>query len=92
MREATEFADLHFVCVGTPQKKGEFAADVSFVDAAFTELAETLREGAVVVGKSTVPAGTASRLAPLIADGRRRTGVEPGVPPRGARRRRHAAP
>ncbi len=68
VRDATDFADLHFVCVGTPQKKGEFAADVSFVDAAFSELADTLREGAVVVGKSTVPAGTASRLAPRIAE------------------------
>ncbi len=55
---------MHFVCVGTPQKKGEFAADVSFVDAAITDLAEHLTPGDVVVGKSTVPAGTAARHAP----------------------------
>ncbi len=61
--EAAEFADVHFVCVGTPQKRGEFAADVSFVDAAVTSLCENLRPGATVVGKSTVPAGTAARLA-----------------------------
>jgi len=68
VHEATDFADLHFVCVGTPQRKGEYAADVSFVDAAFGELAETLVPGSIVVGKSTVPAGTAARLAPLIAE------------------------
>ena len=58
-----EFGDVHFVCVGTPQKKGEYAADVSFVDAAITELCRVLKPGALVVGKSTVPAGTAARLA-----------------------------
>jgi UDPglucose 6-dehydrogenase len=66
--EAAEFADLHFVCVGTPQKAGEYAADLSFVDAAFRSLAEHLRAGGVVVGKSTVPVGTAARLAVLIRD------------------------
>jgi UDPglucose 6-dehydrogenase len=58
-----EFGDVHFVCVGTPQKKGEYAADLSFVDAAIAELCRVLRPGALVVGKSTVPAGTAARLA-----------------------------
>ena len=64
--EAAQFAHLHFVCVGTPQKPGEFAADLSYVDAAFASLAAVLRPGAVVVGKSTVPVGTAARLAPLV--------------------------
>jgi len=64
--QAAEFADLHFVCVGTPQKAGELAADVSHVDAAFSSLAEHLRPGSVVVGKSTVPVGTAARLAKQI--------------------------
>ncbi|WP_375484353.1 UDP-glucose dehydrogenase family protein [uncultured Jatrophihabitans sp.] len=63
VKEAAEFADLHYVCVGTPQTKGEFAADISFVDAAFTELCAHVNPGAVLVGKSTVPAGTAARLA-----------------------------
>jgi UDPglucose 6-dehydrogenase len=58
MARAAEFADLHFVCVGTPQKAGEFAADLRYVDAAFASLAQHLRPGAVVVGKSTVPVGT----------------------------------
>jgi UDPglucose 6-dehydrogenase len=66
--EAAEFADLHFVCVGTPQKAGEYAADLSFVEAAFESLLEHVRPGAVVVGKSTVPVGTAGRLAALVRD------------------------
>jgi UDPglucose 6-dehydrogenase len=65
---AAEFADLHFVCVGTPQKAGEFAADLTYVDAAFSSLAQHLRAGAVVVGKSTVPVGTAARLAARLRD------------------------
>jgi UDPglucose 6-dehydrogenase len=66
--QAAEFADLHFVCVGTPQKAGEFAADLTYVDTAFHSLCEHLRPGAVVVGKSTVPVGTAGRLAQLVRD------------------------
>ncbi len=66
MAEATRDAELHFVCVGTPQKKGEYAADLTYVDAAVTALVEHLPPGTVVVGKSTVPAGTAARLAPII--------------------------
>ena len=64
--EAAQFADIHFICVGTPQRKGEFAADVSYVDAAFTAVTAALRPGSGVVGKSTVPAGTAARLQPMV--------------------------
>ncbi len=60
---AVEGADVHFVCVGTPQKAGEYAADMTYVDSAFAELRPYLREGNVVAGKSTVPVGTAERLA-----------------------------
>jgi UDPglucose 6-dehydrogenase len=66
--EVAEFADVHFICVGTPQKKGEYAADVSYVDAAFSTLAPLLRRPALVVGKSTVPAGTTARMAALVAE------------------------
>jgi UDPglucose 6-dehydrogenase len=59
-------ADVHFIAVGTPQKKGEFAADLTYVDAAVTALLPHLRDGALVVGKSTVPVGTAARLAALV--------------------------
>jgi UDPglucose 6-dehydrogenase len=64
---AVEFADVHFVCVGTPQKQGDYAADLRPVDAAFTELAALLGPADTVVGKSTVPVGTAARLAKLLA-------------------------
>ena len=56
-------ADVHFVCVGTPQMAGEFRADLSYVDASVAALAPHLRPGDVVAGKSTVPVGTAERLA-----------------------------
>ncbi|WP_423059307.1 UDP-glucose dehydrogenase family protein [Brevibacterium linens] len=61
-------ATVHFVCVGTPQKPGEFAADVTYVDAAVESLHPHLTAASVVVGKSTVPVGTAERLAGVIAD------------------------
>jgi UDPglucose 6-dehydrogenase len=65
--EVGAFGDVHFVCVGTPQLKGELKADLSYVDAAVNGLLERIRPGALIVGKSTVPAGTAQRLAPGIA-------------------------
>src|SRR4051794_36096460 len=65
--EIGAFGDVHFLCVGTPQKKGEMAADMTYVDAAFTSLIPHLREGALIAGKSTVPAGTAERLAAQLA-------------------------
>ena len=61
--EAAAFGDVHFVCVGTPQKKGEYAADLGYVDAVVTGLAPFLDRPCLVVGKSTVPVGTAERLA-----------------------------
>src|SRR5690348_2378730 len=64
--EVAEFADVHFVCVGTPQKKGEYSADLRYVEAAFTSLAPHLHRKALVVGKSTVPAGTAARMEKLM--------------------------
>lgn len=57
---------VHFVCVGTPQKEGENAADMRYVDAAVTALIPHLTPGDLVVGKSTVPVGTAERLAAQI--------------------------
>jgi UDPglucose 6-dehydrogenase len=59
---------VHFVCVGTPQRAGENAADMTYVDAAVAELAPLLSSGDLVVGKSTVPVGTAARLAGLVAE------------------------
>jgi UDPglucose 6-dehydrogenase len=64
--EVGEFGEVHFICVGTPQRKGEYAADLTYVNAAVESLIPVIRPGALVVGKSTVPAGTAARLAELI--------------------------
>ncbi|KUM74893.1 UDP-glucose dehydrogenase family protein [Streptomyces curacoi] len=61
--EAGAFADVHFVCVGTPQLKGSEGADLTYVDAAFAAIAEHAGPDALLVGKSTVPVGTAGRLA-----------------------------
>jgi UDPglucose 6-dehydrogenase len=66
LAEAGEFGDVHFVCVGTPQRIDSLAADMSHVDAAVTELAQHLTRPALVVGKSTVPVGTAARLLDLL--------------------------
>jgi UDPglucose 6-dehydrogenase len=61
-------ATVHFVCVGTPQKRGEFGADLAYVDSAFEELLAHVRPGDVVAGKSTVPVGTAEQLAERLAE------------------------
>jgi UDPglucose 6-dehydrogenase len=72
LRFSTDIADVagatvHFVAVGTPQQHGGNAADLRYVDAAFDALAPYLGAGDVVVGKSTVPVGTAARLSARLA-------------------------
>jgi UDPglucose 6-dehydrogenase len=59
---------VHFICVGTPQKKGENSADLSYVEAATLALLPYLESGDIVVGKSTVPVGTAARLEEMISN------------------------
>lgn len=54
--------DVHFICVGTPQQKGSLAADLTYVNAALEAVAPHAKKGSLVVGKSTVPVGTAQRL------------------------------
>ena len=54
--------DVHFICVGTPQKADSLAADLKYVDSALDAVAAICKPGALVVGKSTVPVGTAARL------------------------------
>lgn len=61
--EAADFADVHFLGVGTPQKKGEYGADLRHVYAVIDALVPQLTRPAVIVGKSTVPVGTAADLA-----------------------------
>ncbi|WP_037604959.1 UDP-glucose dehydrogenase family protein [Streptacidiphilus rugosus] len=65
--EAAAFGEVHFVCVGTPQRGDSGAADVSHLDAAIDSLAPHLHRPCLVVGKSTVPVGTAARLAERLA-------------------------
>jgi UDPglucose 6-dehydrogenase len=72
LRFSTDLADaagsqVHFIAVGTPQKKGSYAADLTYVNAALEGLLPYLSEGDLVVGKSTVPVGTAADLAAKIA-------------------------
>ncbi|MHA7274489.1 UDP-glucose dehydrogenase family protein [Arthrobacter sp. TMT4-20] len=62
MAEAGEFGDVHFVAVGTPQRAGEHAADMSYVDAAVSGIAMAATKDCLIVGKSTVPVGSARRL------------------------------
>ncbi|OEV09736.1 UDPglucose 6-dehydrogenase [Streptomyces sp. Amel2xB2] len=66
--EVAEFGDVHFICVNTPQKHGEYACDMSYVDSAVESLAPLLRRPALVVGKSTVPVGSAVRLAARLTE------------------------
>ncbi len=61
--EAADFADVHFLVVGTPQNKRDSSADLTYVDAAIDALCPHLSRPTLVVGKSTVPVGTAQRLA-----------------------------
>jgi UDPglucose 6-dehydrogenase len=64
--KAAAFGDVHFVCVGTPQRGDSPAADLTYVDAAVSALAVHLDRKTLVVGKSTVPVGTAARLTELL--------------------------
>jgi UDPglucose 6-dehydrogenase len=67
LAEAAAFGDCFFLCVGTPQREDGLAADLSQLYRAVGELAPLLRRDALLVGKSTVPVGTAEALAALTA-------------------------
>ena len=60
--QAIKDCDVHFICVGTPQSTNSLAADMKYVDAALDAIAPICKPGSLVVGKSTVPVGTAARL------------------------------
>jgi UDPglucose 6-dehydrogenase len=73
LRFSTDIADatgsqIHFICVGTPQKRGEYAADLRYVEAAAESLLSVLQPGELVAGKSTVPVGTAARLSAMVGE------------------------
>lgn len=63
--EAAQFANVHFLGVGTPQRRGSYAADMTYVKAVITDLVPKLRGEHVIFGKSTVPVGTAAELQEL---------------------------
>jgi UDPglucose 6-dehydrogenase len=65
--QAAQFGDVHFLCVGTPQQRDGHGADTSQLEACITSLAPWLTRPCLVVGKSTVPVGTAASLASLLA-------------------------
>jgi UDPglucose 6-dehydrogenase len=65
--QAAAFGDVHFICAGTPPHPGSHHADLSQVNGCVTALAPLLDRTCLVVGKSTVPVGTARRLATELA-------------------------
>ena len=67
MAEVAEHGDVHFICVGTPQRADGMSADLSYVEACATDLAKHLTRKALIVGKSTVPVGTAEWVEQLVA-------------------------
>lgn len=58
--------DVHFICVGTPQRSDSLAADLTYVDTSVASVAPHAKAGSLIVGKSTVPVGTANRLADVL--------------------------
>lgn len=66
--EESREADLHFLCVGTPQLPGSYAANTEYLHSAVKALAPYLRHDAVVAGKSTVPVGTSAILTQVLAE------------------------
>ena len=63
--------ELHFLCIGTPQTKDGLAADLSALEGAFASVIEVAQSGSIVVGKSTVPVGTAERFATQLRAGKK---------------------
>ncbi len=67
-QEAADFGDVHFLCVGTPQQRHGRAADLRYLHEATRALAPLLQRKALIVGKSTVPVGTAAQIGRSIAE------------------------
>ena len=67
-KQVAEQADIHFLCVGTPQSDDSGAADLSQIKSAVAELAPLLTKPCLVIGKSTVPVGTAKWISDYFAE------------------------
>ncbi|GIF53009.1 UDPglucose 6-dehydrogenase [Asanoa ferruginea] len=65
-KEAADFGDVHFICVGTPQRADGMGADLTYVETSVVGLAQHLSRKALIVGKSTVPVGTAEWIEQLV--------------------------
>jgi UDPglucose 6-dehydrogenase len=65
-QEAADFGDVHFICVGTPQRADGMGADLTYVETSVVGLAQHLSRKALIVGKSTVPVGTAEWIEQLV--------------------------
>ena len=77
LEEAMKGAEAIFIAVGTPSRRGDGHADLSFVYAASKEIAALIKDYVVVVTKSTVPVGTGQEVADIIA--KERPDLKPGV-------------
>jgi UDPglucose 6-dehydrogenase len=67
IRDVAAFGDVHFICVGTPQRADGMGADLTYVESSVTSLAPLLTRKALIVGKSTVPVGTAEWVEQLVS-------------------------
>jgi UDPglucose 6-dehydrogenase len=65
-KQTADFGDVHFICVGTPQRADGMGADLTYVEAAVTGLSQHLTRKSLIVGKSTVPVGTAEWIEQLV--------------------------
>jgi UDPglucose 6-dehydrogenase len=68
LSEAVKDADTVFIAVGTPSRRGDGHADLSYVEQAAREIAEHMRGYTVVVNKSTVPVGTGDLVQSIMAE------------------------
>jgi UDPglucose 6-dehydrogenase len=74
LTSAMEGAEVVFIAVGTPSRRGDGHADLTYVFQTAEEIADAMHPGIVVVTKSTVPVGTNRKVADIIRD--RRPGIE----------------
>ena len=70
LADATAGADAVFIAVGTPSRRGDGHADLSFVFGAVRDVAKALQHPTVIVTKSTVPVGTNQQVAEILAEER----------------------
>jgi UDPglucose 6-dehydrogenase len=68
LEQGVEGAEAVFIAVGTPARRGDGHADLTYVFNAIRELAKPIKAGTVVVTKSTVPVGTGDRIVEILAE------------------------